>query len=403
MRIKPLKHFCVGGPAYGLNVSADQYVDEGVRLLRTTDIDADGELAPAESAVYLDPSQVPAESLLSAGDLLLSRSGTLGRAFLVPERSDQLTYAGYLVRFRPSTNNDPRYLWRCAQSQIMQDAIGADAIQSTIGNFNGEKYANVELPAWPLDEQRAIGDYLDRETTRIDTLIATKKRMIGLVQERFQAHLEEVLSLSTVCETRVKFLATKIGSGKTPTGGADVYEASGIPFLRSQNVLNGQLDLKDVAFISAETDAEMASTRVKPGDVLFNITGASIGRCAPLPTEVPTANVNQHVCIVRPRRDLSGRLLHFALRTRFVQEQVSEMQLGGNRDGLNFEQVGNIRVGLPDDHRERDACESEVAAADSYAVSAVTAVNKQLDLLIERRQALITAAVTGQVEVPVAA
>ena len=84
MITKPPKRFCDGGPVYGLNVSADHYVDVGVRLLRTTDLDVSGDIEPSESAVYLDSADVPADALLHAGDLLLSRSGTLGRALHVP-------------------------------------------------------------------------------------------------------------------------------------------------------------------------------------------------------------------------------------------------------------------------------------------------------------------------------
>ncbi len=98
--------------------------------------------------------------------------------------------------------------------------------------------------------------------------------------------------------TRLKFSVLKIGSGKTPAGGAEVYLGSGVMFLRSQNIHFDGLRLDDVVYIDEVTDAEMASTQVKPRDVLLNITGASLGRCAIAPINVPRANVNQHVCII---------------------------------------------------------------------------------------------------------
>ena len=75
----------------------------------------------------------------------------------------------------------------------------------------------------------------------------------------------------------VKRLAAKVGSGKTPSGGAEVYEASGVMFLRSQNVHFDGLRLDDVAYVSEAIDSSMRGTRVRRWDVLLNITGASIG------------------------------------------------------------------------------------------------------------------------------
>ena len=72
----------------------------------------------------------------------------------------------------------------------------------------------------------------------------------------------------------------KVGSGITPTGGSRVYKDSGRPFIRSQNVGWGNLDLSDVAFIDDATHVTFEATQIRGGDVFLNITGASIGRSA---------------------------------------------------------------------------------------------------------------------------
>ena len=97
----------------------------------------------------------------------------------------------------------------------------------------------------------------------------------------------------------LKMLTTKIGSGKTPAGGAEVYSDTGIVFLRSQNIYDTGLQLNDVSYISQEIDEEMKNTRVQYDDVLLNITGGSIGRCCVYNLKGVSANVNQHVCIIR--------------------------------------------------------------------------------------------------------
>lgn len=102
----------------------------------------------------------------------------------------------------------------------------------------------------------------------------------------------------------VRDLTTKIGSGKTPKGGSENYTNKGIPFLRSQNIRNGKLNLNDLVYISKDIDDEMKNSRTYYGDVLLNITGASIGRTAINSIVETHANLNQHVCIIRLKKSI---------------------------------------------------------------------------------------------------
>ena len=129
---------------------------------------------------------------------------------------------------------------------------------------------------------------------------------------------------------RIKFTVSYIGSGKTPKGGAEVYVQEGIMILRSQNVHNKGLVLDDVAYITDEADAAQPASRVLAGDVLLNITGASIGRTSIVPTPFPPANVNQHVCILRPIKSLViPEYLYLLLCSRQAKDQIS-LRLAAN-------------------------------------------------------------------------
>ena len=184
MSWRPLKHYCDGPPEYGLNVSSDAYVDDGFRLLRTTDIDDDGALSPDSEGVFVGRHLIGPRHVLRPGDLLFSRAGSLGRCFRVPQEARDLTFAGYLVRFRPLPSFEPRYIEYCASAAFAQASIRADAVTSTISNFNAERYGNLLLPDSDPEQQRTTADYLDRETARIDALIEKKRRMIQLLEER---------------------------------------------------------------------------------------------------------------------------------------------------------------------------------------------------------------------------
>ncbi len=146
---------------------------------------------------------------------------------------------------------------------------------------------------------------------------------------------------------RLGDLLSKIGAGSTPLGGKQAYVDAGVKFLRSQNVWNDGLRLDDVALISAETHARMSGTHVQPGDILFNITGASIGRCALVPDSFDTGNVSQHVTIIRPLIPETRRYLHTALMSKLVQDTVMDVQVGVSREGLSIGKLAQFYVPLP--------------------------------------------------------
>lgn len=146
----------------------------------------------------------------------------------------------------------------------------------------------------------------------------------------------------------LKKLTSKVGSGITPSGGQKVYKTNGIPFLRSQNVGWGQFLLDDVAFIDEAMHKTFISTEIKKMDVLLNITGASIGRSAVVIDEIIGGNVNQHVCILRTKQDfLNPHYLNAYLLSTIGQNLIDSYQAGGNRQGLNFEQIKSFKIPLP--------------------------------------------------------
>ncbi|EEY94496.1 type I restriction modification DNA specificity domain protein [Acinetobacter junii SH205] len=146
---------------------------------------------------------------------------------------------------------------------------------------------------------------------------------------------------------RLDSLTSKIGAGSTPKGGKEVYVDSGIPFLRSQNVWNDGLALDDVAFISEGTHEKMSGTHVQANDLLFNITGGSIGRCALVATDFETANVSQHVTIVRSIDKDLAPFLHLVLRSSYIQKLVMDVQVGVSREGLSIGKLSQFLIPLP--------------------------------------------------------
>jgi type I restriction enzyme S subunit len=140
----------------------------------------------------------------------------------------------------------------------------------------------------------------------------------------------------------------RVGSGFTPLGGQSVYQSSGVPLIRSQNVLMNQFDREGLAYISAAQEAEMSGSRVQAGDVLLNITGASIGRVCVVPSEICPGNVNQHVCVIRTDGSLIPEFLAYYLATPRFQSFINESQTGATRQALTKGMVEAFDIPLPD-------------------------------------------------------
>ncbi len=146
---------------------------------------------------------------------------------------------------------------------------------------------------------------------------------------------------------RLDSVLKKIGAGSTPLGGKQAYVADGVKFIRSQNVWNEGLRLNDVAFIPEKTHQKMSGTHVEAGDLLFNITGASIGRCAAVPPDFDTGNVSQHVTIIRPVSGDTQPFLHVVLISQLVQQTVMDVQVGVSREGLSIGKLSQFLIPFP--------------------------------------------------------
>jgi type I restriction enzyme S subunit len=181
-------------------------------------------------------------------------------------------------------------------------------------------------------------------------------------------------------------MTTKVGSGITPTGGDRNYKTKGRPFVRSQNVGWGQLILDDIAFIDEETHTSFDSTEIKELDVLLNITGASIGRCAVADERIAGGNVNQHVCILRVKpNELNQVFLNQYLISQYGQKQIDSFQAGGNRQGLNFAQIRSFLIPVPPTDDEQ----KQVATCLSSIDDLITAQTKKLEALKIHRKGLM--------------
>lgn len=145
-------------------------------------------------------------------------------------------------------------------------------------------------------------------------------------------------------------ITKKIGSGATPRGGSDAYKDSGISLFRSLNIHDRTFKEKNLAFIDEDQANKLSNVEVQEGDVLLNITGASIARCCIAPSELLPARVNQHVAIIRPRSDyIDSNFLVYLLVSKQYKDALLNTgeKAGSTRQALTKQQLENFEVTIP--------------------------------------------------------
>lgn len=392
-----LKHLAISPLKNGLGEAAQDGDDAWPRYIRTTDIASSRSLDPAKRVTL--PPVVASKALVRRDDLLMCAAGSLGKVYL--HGSDEVAcYAGYLVRFRPDTSVvDPRFVAYWAESRPFLDQIEAGAVRSTIDNFSARKYRELFLSVPSLEEQRRIADFLDEQVALLDRGVTLREKQRVLAVERFAAHRESVLlGISSTMLPVGNLLAMRVSDGPHETPD---FLAEGVPFLSVDGVVDDRLDLVNCRYISEDAHRRY-SQKVKPqrGDVLVT-KAASIGKVAEV-LEDTDFNVWSPLAILRPNTDrvVSSYLGH-ALRLLRVQSDLLLHSHNSTQNNLSMSALSRVRIPwVPVDQQvplvdQLNADREQLRALDALLL-------KSLALLAERRQSVITAAVTGQFDVTTA-
>jgi type I restriction enzyme, S subunit len=189
-------------------------------------------------------------------------------------------------------------------------------------------------------------------------------------------------------------ITSKIGSGATPRGGGAAYHAAGVPLIRSMNVHFDGFHREGLVFLDAAQASALDGVSVCRGDVLLNITGASIGRVTTAPHDMHGARVNQHVSIVRPLPGLEAKYVAALLASPQMQRVIIDENYGVTRQALTKGMIEGFEVPLPPLSEQRRI----VAKVDSLRARSARA-REELDRipkLIERyKQAILAKAFSG--------
>lgn len=331
-------------------------------------------LSDSKSKQYVDEQTIKEMRLriYPKNTVLVSCSADLGRCAITtrPLVTNQ-TFIGLV----PSEKIDSLFLYYLMASS--SNRLNDLASGTTISYLSRKQFENLPVSV-PLSIrlQQKIAEIL----SSVDEAIQKTDQIIEKTEELKNGLLNELLTkgighkkfkktlLGDIPEEweveKIGNLTRHVGSGVTPRGGSNVYKESGIPFVRSQNVHFDGLHTEELAYITPTIHKSMSRSRVHNEDVLLNITGASIGRCTIVPPGFPEANVNQHVCIIRTSKKITPMLLNYFLQSRYGQRQIMSLQAGGNRQGLNYQQIKEIRVFYSSNLEEQSKIESILNVCD---------------------------------------
>jgi type I restriction enzyme, S subunit len=395
------------GSAYsvtlGKMLDAGKAVDDGHTVLpyiRAANIQDDGLRLGGDVNEMPFSDDEAARLNLRRGDLLVVEGGSVGTSVVLEHDMAGWSFQKTVNRVRSIGDWSTRYLGYVLRAYRDAGVIDLVCNGSTIPHLTAEKLKALRIPTASPNAQRAIADYLDRETARIDTLIEEQQRLIEMLRERRRAvalhAIDESISAGAVSDKLGR--SAHIGNGSTPRRDNTAYWDGGeVPWLNSSVVNESRVTCAE-QFVTPVALRECHLPVVPPGSVLIGLTGQGKTRGMATILDIE-ATVNQHVAYVTPDESTwLPKYLLWSLRASYdVLRGLSE-ENGSTKGGLTCEALKQFRLAIPlldEQRRIAEYLDQQIAKIDLL----VTETGRFIELAWERRSALITAAVTGQIDV----
>ena len=391
--------------------------DIEVPYLKAQHVHWDGILVENLPTMWASPWDIEVLQV-EKGDLLVCEGGEAGRAAIIanePPENCIIQNALHLVR--PKQTGDANFLRYLLLHAISHEWLDVVCNRATIAHLTVEKFSQMWVWLPPLSEQQSIACYLDRQTARLNTLIATKQRLLQLLAEKRRALITYAVTRGLDPDApmrdsdiewlgripkhwqivRLKHLG-RIGNGSTPLRENNVYWQDGtFPWLTS-TVVNDDVIGEPIEFVTETALHECHLPIVRPNSVLVALTGEgkTRGKAALLRYQ---ATINQHMAFISPQIDfLLPKFLQLYLSGLYEILRMISEGAGSTKGALTCEQIGEFPTPLPSLNEQQaivSYIESKIAKLDALK----TATEQTIALLQERQIALITAAVTGQIRV----
>ncbi|MBO1530582.1 restriction endonuclease subunit S [Psychrobacter sp. F1192] len=355
--------------------------------------------------------------LLKKNDILVSEGGDVGRAAIWDNEIDECYIQNAINRVRPRYTNDSRFFYYWINYLKSTDFINIICNKATISHYTADKLQGSPLILPPVLEQKKIANFLDFETAKIDTLIEKQQRLIELLTEKRQAVISHAVTKGLNPEMPMKdsgvewlgevpehwdILAISKVTKKITNGyvGAtrDILVPKGVPYIQATHVKRGGIHFDGSYFVREEWSKKHSKSILEEGDVLVVQTGAGTGDIG-LVTD-KEAGFNCHALIIlQPKNELLiGEYLSLTLQTDYGYAFLYSIRTGGMHPHLNCGEVRYVQVPIPTLKEQREIVNYIYERTKKYDLI-IERAKQAIQLMQERRTALISAAVTGKIDV----
>lgn len=387
--------------------------DELIPYLRAANIQWTGVDVSDIKQMWLSPRD-RAQLELQMGDLLVCEGGDVGRSCLWNNELANCSFQNSVNRVRAIENDSTRFLYYWMSTIKDKGYVDVLCNKSTIAHFTAEKVAAVPVPFPSVNEQIEIVTFLDREIAKIDALVAEQEKLITLLQEKRQAVISHAMAkgmdpnapmkdsgVDWLGEVPAHWTVARLGyfatveNGTTPTRDVLEYWLDGeIPWLASGEV--NKLHIFEAEEFITQAALDRCSLRLLPiNTVVIGLIGQGKTRGMSALLHTP-ATINQNLAAVCPGSKVNSWFLLYAFHAMY--DWLREAGRGGNQAAMNCEMLRSVLMPVPHiDEQTRIVEHINTALRQIDTLSAEAEVTTKL--LRERRTALISAAVTGQIDV----
>lgn len=359
-----------------------------------------GSMSIDSAPVRFSEAPSRARRVAMPGDTVVSTVRTYLRAVASVPPHDTLIFSTGFAVLSPRDGVYPRFLSWYLQGDEFVSRVEANSTGVSYPAITAPQLMTLDLRLPRLETQRSIADYLDRETARIDTLIEEQQGLIATLRERRRAVVRHLIPAPDSNGDAADKLGrtTRIGNGSTPRRENMAYWQDGhIPWLNSAVVNRDRVDSSD-QFVTTAALAECHLPVIPPGSVLVGLTGQGKTRGMATILDIE-ATVNQHVAYVTPDRERwRSDYLMWTLSAAYDDLRRISEENGSTKGALTCEALKQVRVLIPmleEQDRILAYLDDQMAKIDRL----IAETERFIELSKERRAALITAAVTGQIDV----
>ena len=356
-------------------------------------------------------------SAVSVGDILMPMIGTVGSPILV---KDEANFAiKNLALFKTSNTNNLinktflLYFLNSNECSLQFSLESRGGVQNfvSLGTLR-----NLGLPLVSLDEQTQIAAFLDHETAKIDTLIDKQQQLIKLLKEKRQAVISHAVTKglnpdAPMKDSGVEWLGEvpehwvlkplNMASSKLAVGLAtsvtNYYRDSGVRIIRNMNIKEGYFDGSNMLYLDDKFALHEKSKVTRFGDVLIVRTGSNIGLACTTPKEFDQCHTFTTL-IVTPNQELYSEFLTYCINSAYGKSEVKKLKQGFGKDNLNVEELRRFQVVVPS-YKEQIGIVNYLNEHGQRINRLLLECSNAISLIKERRTALISAAVTGKIDV----